>query len=353
MKLLKQILILDLAVGAVACLLLVTLHPSDRTHILTQLASSLTIGFLIITPIVLVFRRFGASIYSRRAPMNWILVVTGILACSFVGTLLYNAGSLALGLLAPHVFWASLWTRMQFSAILALIFGISGFAYQALRDDLEAATLELRSRQLESERASKLTAEAQLASLESHVRPHFLFNTLNTISSLIPENPILAEALVGKLAALLRLSLDSNQARVASLERELKIVNDYLEIERARFGDRLRVRIQVPDELLRAEVPALSVQTLIENSVRHAVAARLEGAEIRLAAFAQGERICVEVSDDGPGFAVAAIRPGHGLDNLQRRLAALFGPVGKLEISQSGEFTVVSLCLPLHVRQSA
>jgi len=179
------------------------------------------------------------------------------------------------------------------------------------------------------------------------VRPHFLFNTLNTISSLIPEDPQRAESLVGKLAGLLRFSLDSTQERVSSLERELKVVGDYLEIERARFGDRLRCQIDVPAELRSIEIPALALQTLVENSVKYAVASRSNGAEIRLTARPLAECVRVEVSDDGPGFTEACIRPGHGLDNVQRRLAALFGSAATMEIIKSGDFTSVSLSLPI------
>ena len=247
-----------------------------------------------------------------------------------------SAVSIALGLIPQGYFWISFWGRIQFAAVLALSMGIGALSYGVLRNQLEATTLE-------QARAQKLAAEAQLASLESHVRPHFLFNTLNTISSLIPEDPERAETLVGKLAALLRLSLDSNQARLGSLERELKIIGDYLEIERARYGERLRVRIDVPTDLRPVQVPALSLQTLVENSVKHAVGSRFEGAEIRIAAFERDGSVFVEVSDDGPGFTRQAVLPGHGLDNLQQRLATLFGPGAKLEIRGG---PTVSFCVP-------
>jgi len=151
----------------------------------------------------------------------------------------------------------------------------------------------------------------------------------------------------------LRLSLDSSQERLSSLDRELKIVNDYLEIETARFGDRLRCAIDVAPELRSAIIPTLVLQTLVENSVKHAVASRFEGAFIRVEAYARGETVVVQVSDDGPGFTAAAIRPGHGLDNVQRRMAALFGSEGTMEISKSGKFTAVSICLPFSRRMRA
>jgi LytS/YehU family sensor histidine kinase len=102
----------------------------------------------------------------------------------------------------------------------------------------------------------------------------------------------------------------------------------------------------VPSEFRSAAVPALSLQTLVENSVKFAVGTRSDGAEIHITAFPRDGFIYVEVSDNGPGFAAQDIRPGHGLDNLQRRLTALFGPPAKLEISKKGEFTAVSFCLP-------
>lgn len=345
MMLLRRILVLDLAAGLVACLLMGGARLTSA-QALTQLARTSTTAFFVATPIVLVLMRFGASMYERQFPANWTLLVMSILACAVAGNLAGNTASMAFRLLAPADFWNSFWGRIQFSVILSLGFGIAGFGYEILRKQLETRTLELRNRQLEQERTSKLAAEAQLASLESHVRPHFLFNTLNTISSLIPEDPKLAESLVGKLAALLRQSLDLNQNRVGPLERELKIVNDYLEIERARYGDRLRIRIDVPPELRTVEVPSLSLQTLVENSVKYAVASRFEGAEIRIAAFTRVGSVFVEVSDDGPGFTAQAIRPGHGLDNLQRRLVALFGTEARLEISREGESTVVSFRVP-------
>jgi len=212
--------------------------------------------------------------------------------------------------------------------------------------DLETAERELQARQLREERARKLAVQAQLASLESHVRPHFLFNALNTISSLIPEDPKLAETLLGKLAAILRLSLDSNQQSLAPLEKELKLVGDYLEIERARFGGRLRFEIDVPAHLHSAEIPALSLQTLVENSVKYAVAAHLDGANIRVSARSQNGILRLEVSDDGPGFTPQAIRPGHGLANLEGRMAALFGGAARLEIDRIDGFTAVRLSLP-------
>jgi sensor histidine kinase YesM len=325
LRLLRTIILLNIAAGVAGCLLSVPVYRANGTQIVAQFERSLITAFFVVTPVVLLLMRFGMRMYRVPVPWNWTLIVTGILGCTTAGTLASSAVSIALGLVSQGYFWVSFWGRIQFAAVLALSMGIGALSYGALRNQLEATTLE-------QERAQKLAVEAQLASLESHVRPHFLFNTLNTISSMIPEDPKRAETLVGKLATVLRLSLDSNQARLGSLERELKIIGDYLEIERARYGERLRFQIDVPPELRLVQVPALSLQTLVENSVKHAVGSRFEGAEIRVAAFERDGSVFVEVSDDGPGFTEQSILPGHGLHNLQQRLLTLFGPGAKLEI---------------------
>jgi LytS/YehU family sensor histidine kinase len=202
-------------------------------------------------------------------------------------------------------------------------------------------------KELEEERARKLAVEARLSSLESRIHPHFLFNTLNSISSLIQEDPKLAERLVERLAALLRFSLDSNQTSTVPLDRELKIVTDYLEIEKARFGDKLRYSIDVPAELRAIEVPPLAVQTLVENSLKHAVATRRDGAAVSICARVSAGQVEVEVLDDGPGFSVDSIKAGHGLENLQSRLAALFDERASLDFSTRDGQTAVTISLPL------
>jgi LytS/YehU family sensor histidine kinase len=130
--------------------------------------------------------------------------------------------------------------------------------------------------------------------------------------------------MVGRLAALLRFSLDANQRSLAPLEQELKIVRDYLEIERARFGERLRYRIEAPDELRNTEVPLLAVQTLVENSVKHVIAPRREGGEVFVRVRTLNGGVAVDVSDSGPGFSMASVPAEHGLDNLMARLHALY-----------------------------
>ena len=194
---------------------------------------------------------------------------------------------------------------------MTIVAGITIGIYRTLRERLEETTLQLRTKELERERALKLATEAQLASLESRIHPHFLFNTLNSISSLIPEDPVRAERLVEQMAALLRFSLDAHQSGLVPLERELKIVGDYLEIERARFGDRLRYQIDVPADLSQSQIPPLSLQTLVENSVKYAIAPDRAGGEIRITGAAFERRLPGRSLRSGPCFptGIRARRP--------------------------------------------
>ena len=144
---------------------------------------------------------------------------------------------------------------------------------------------------------------------------------------------------------MLRFSLDSNQRSTVALGQEIKTPRDYLEIERARIGDRLRYSIDVPVALESIEVPPLSVQTLVENSLKYAVSPRREGGEIQIAARVSGDRVLIEVKDDGPGFQPGAIIAGHGLDNLQARLAVLFDNDAALDIAMRDERTIVTISL--------
>jgi signal transduction histidine kinase len=210
-----------------------------------------------------------------------------------------------------------------------LIGTIATFSEHA-RSQLEATTLQLRTKELERVNALQAASEAKLQSLESRIHPHFLFNTLNSISALVRQDPVAAEELIQRLAELLRFSLDRH-ASLVPLREELRITLDYLEIEKARFRERLRYEVFVPEDLLAVPVPGLSLQTLVENSVKYAVAASREGATIRLEARRDGDGVMFAVSDDGPGLNDETLPSGHGLDTLRQRLEAFFGPGARLE----------------------
>jgi LytS/YehU family sensor histidine kinase len=204
----------------------------------------------------------------------------------------------------------------------------------------------LHEKEIAEERSRKLAVEARLHSLESRIQPHFLFNTLNSISSLIAVNPGRAEQIVGRLAALLRASLDTSNRSLIPLREELAMVESYVDIERARFGDKLRASVDVPAELQSSEVPPMSVQALVENAVKHGVTPQTGGGNVRVTASLENGELCIEVRDSGPGFDLAVVPAGHGLDNLVERLNALFGDKARLNAVRQNGHSVVEMVLP-------
>ncbi len=312
------------------------------THLLTVFIYSACIS---IPSMVLLTR---ASIrYSPRFPRAIILLQAACLAfTATVGSLAANLILWSVGMIPRSAIWGEFLGSLPFSIVAALLIGLSIATFEDLRYHLQATELELRTKQVEHERAYKLLAEAQLSSLESRIHPHFLFNTLNSIAALIPSDPQRAEDTVGKLASLLRFSLNAQHSGLVPLEQELKVVRDYLEIETTRFGSRLRYRMIIPESLGAVRVPPLSLQTLVENSVKHVAAERVDGASIEIAGRMEGGRIVLEVIDDGPGFSLGAVAPEHGLGNLLARLELLFGGEGRLDVVREQEKTVVRMTIP-------
>lgn len=281
-----------------------------------------------------------------RLWLRWTLRVAGMFVACLAGSLLAGLVFVALRWQPLSAYWPQYLGTLKFAAFLTIAAGLMMGIYGTLRDRLEETKLDLRTKELERERALKLATEAQLASLESRIHPHFLFNTLNSISSLIPEDPARAERLVEQMAALLRFSLDANQSGLVPLASELKIVGDYLEIERARFGERLRYQIEIPAELNESRIPPLSLQTLVENSVKYAVAADRAGGEIRIRGAGSEKGVQLEVSDTGPAFQLESAPAGHGLDNLKGRLSTLFGDRASLLLHRINGRNSLTLSVP-------
>jgi len=216
-----------------------------------------------------------------------------------------------------------------------------------------AAVIATREKELATQR--RAAVEAQLRALQAQIRPHFLFNTFNALSELIHEDADAAEELVTDLAHLLRYSLRSSDAGRVPLADEIDATRRYLRIEKARLGDRLRVRFEL-DDLDGATVPPLILQPLVENAVQHAVAPRSEGGEVVIRGVRSGDRLHLTVQDDGPGLPPAVLdgsaaglgTGGHGggLANVQHRLNLRFGAAGAARVSSTPSGTTIELELP-------
>jgi two-component system LytT family sensor kinase len=186
-----------------------------------------------------------------------------------------------------------------------------------------------------------LLVQARLSALSSQINPHFLFNTLNTVSSLIRTNPDKARQVVYRLSSILRRLLRTTD-NFAPLRDELSFIDDYLSIEIARFGDKLRFSKEIDESALDCQVPTMILQPLIENSIKHGLAAKLEGGTVRLTGVTRNEgderRLVLAVEDDGVGIDEARLgtilqQAGIGVSNVNERLQVLFGGSYRLEIA--------------------
>jgi sensor histidine kinase YesM len=291
----------------------------------------------------------GPPMVERLAFRHWplpaaVLLTTAVFTAA--GCLAAQALLMWTGAAVPENFWGEYLHTLSRASLLSVAFGLGAFSYASMRDQLRRTEEKLHEKEMVEARAEKLVAEARLRSLESRLHPHFLFNTLNSISALIRVDPVRAEQIVGRLSALLRSSLDTSSRSLIPLAQELAIVEDYVDIERARFGDKLRGRIEVPADVRDAQVPPLSVQSLVENAVKHGITPQRGGGEVLVSASAENRQLTIEVSDTGGGFDLTAIRAGHGLDSLVRRLDALFSAEARLNVSRRGDRCVVQMVLP-------
>lgn len=203
--------------------------------------------------------------------------------------------------------------------------------YWSLLGGCQAITYFVRLQERERREAeleARLTT-ARLQALRMQIQPHFLFNTLNSIAALVYVDPRAADEMLGDLGGLLRRSLDSMEEHEVPLARELEFIDAYVGIEQKRFGDRLRVERSVPAELLNALVPALLLQPLVENAIRHGIEPRRDPGVIWIEVRQVDSNLHLRVRDDGRGISgtdsADAPRPGIGLANTQARLQGLYG----------------------------
>jgi signal transduction histidine kinase len=204
-----------------------------------------------------------------------------------------------------------------------------------------ARARELRAAQLEME-----LARAQVEALKMQLHPHFLFNTLNTVAGLMRDDPDAAELMLAKLAELLRRTLETADLQELPLAEELEFIEAYLTIQRLRYGDRLRVSIDVSDAVRRARVPSLILQPLVENAIRHGVAEKPGPGRLEIGAGLDGAEIVITIANDGPGVPLT-IREGYGLRNTRSRMLALYGARGSFSFGpQPHGGAVVTLRIP-------
>jgi two-component system LytT family sensor kinase len=208
-------------------------------------------------------------------------------------------------------------------------------------------------------RSEALAHEAQLRMLRYQLNPHFLFNTLNAISTLVLEKDTKsANSMLSKLSQFLRYSLDNDPLDQVALNYELSSVRLYLDIEKVRFEDRMRVEVNIEPNAELALVPSMLLQPLIENSIKHAIARSVEGGMIRIAACKRGDKLIIEVEDDGPGLQDPDVlndgersSGGVGLKNIRNRLKEIYGAAHSLTFSSNNpKGCLVTVVIPYETK---
>jgi signal transduction histidine kinase len=290
-------------------------------------------------------RRFLHPALEKISP-DWVRLGLEMTALSFDHLL----GAVAALLVCSHLFAFAVVPNAAWLAVAAMVvvFPIIHGTEIALRFLRQVQERERREVQLRA-----LATEAELKALKAQINPHFLFNTLNTIAELIHADSEKAEATVERLAEMFRYVLDGSERGLVPLEEELSFLDGYLEIQRVRYGDRLRVTWHIAPEALGLLVPSLVLQPLVENSIRHGQGAG--GAiDLGIDIGMDNEKAMITIRDQGPGMPKGqriGHGSGHGLSNVDRRLRKTYGEAYRLAITANQpQGTVVALSVPLGAR---
>jgi two-component system, LytTR family, sensor kinase len=294
---------------------------------------------------------FRICVWFPFDPGRWRRSVLAHLPACFAIGLLYSAMRWSASYVPwvdekPFAFWRVAISHMY---LWLLSYWVLVGVHEAWHNYQRFKQGELRASQLEAR-----LAQAQLEVLKGQLHPHFLFNTLHAISTLIHKDPDSADEMVAQLSDLLRMTLANIGVQEVPLQQELEFLRRYLDIQQMRFQDRLRVVVDVPADTLDVKVPNQVLQPLVENAIRHGVDARRGEGLIEIRARAEGATLTLSVRDDGPGLRPEALKGGRaqgrgiGLSNTRARLRELYGPVSMLELANHpAGGTLVSLSIPL------
>ena len=235
------------------------------------------------------------------------------------------------------------WALMTYAAIVGLSYALRYYRESQARA-VKTANLETR------------LMEARLKTLEAELHPHFLFNTLHAISTLVHVDPDAADRMISRLSDLLRLTFDRSGAAAIPLKEELEFLQKYLQIEQIRFRDRLSIEFDIDPETLGIDVPRLLLQPLVENAIKHGISPRSGSGIVRISSKRIDETLWIEVRDNGVGLspnARASLHKGVGLANTRDRLECLYSGAHRLEFSEAEGGLAVRVSIPARAQRLA
>jgi uncharacterized membrane-anchored protein YhcB (DUF1043 family) len=255
----------------------------------------------------------------KSLPMQIAVIVLSVISGAIFGSIL---GAVANGM-GPGVFLLGHSAFFGQVVILALLFG---FVISYIFISISVIAGE-KVRRLETE---KNAVEAELRLYQSQMEPHFLFNTLSNVLGLIDSDRDKARRMLESFTSFLRSSIATARERTVSLEQEMAVVRNYLEVFSVRMGERLRYGIEVPDDLKALRIPPLLIQPLVENAVKHGLEPKVSGGAVLIRAVRDGDRTRIVVADSGMGVNDKSAGSGIGLENIRKRLGLLYGEQGRL-----------------------
>jgi two-component system LytT family sensor kinase len=234
--------------------------------------------------------------------------------------------------------WDLDWCLMVYSAIVGASHALA-YYHESQERKLKGAQLETR------------LIEARLKTLEAELHPHFLFNTLHAISTLVHRDPESADRMISRLSDLLRITFDRSGDATVPLKEEIDFLQKYLEIEQTRFQDRLTVHVDVDPDVLDAEVPRMILQPLVENAMKHGIAQSVDKGHVEISAGHEDDRLWMQVRDNGGGLrgsTLKKLRTGVGLSNTRARLQMLYPGRHRLDFSELNGGLAVRIDIPFH-----
>jgi sensor histidine kinase YesM len=287
----------------------------------------------------------GMTIESWVNRQGRLVIVLYYSGCATLGVVIgWLLGSALLSYDIPNILTRPGWLvglAVNSIVISLIILGIYTSREKKLLSEM--ALERERLRMAEVERNATL---ANLRMLQAQIEPHFLFNTLANVTSLIHPAPDKAKHMLESFITYLRGSLAASREESTTLDREFRLMKDFLDILKIRMGDRLKVEIDLPDDLSTASVPPMLIQPLVENAIKHGLEPKVEGGVLALRADRDGANIRIHIIDSGLGFSNAT-SSGVGLRNVRERIKALFGDAGRLSVEENpGGGTRVVITLP-------
>lgn len=265
---------------------------------------------------------------------NMLGMLVGIELSYLVVSFIYNF---------PYVF-LSHFRDYRFNLLIVLVVSTVAYLYMSQKASQDA---KLKEKELDLVKVKQLKTQAELQTLQSKINPHFLYNSLNSIASLIHEDAGKAEDMTLKLSRLFRYSINSPQENMASVTDEMEIVDTYLDIEKVRFGDRLKFVTQIDENVKNDLVPRFLIQPLVENALKHGLNDTIHKGELKINISRDGENILIVIADNGKPFP-SELNMGYGLQSTYDKLALLYGENYQVKISNSPQ-KQLSILIPATV----